>query len=87
MSETPIEDAVTPQVQVVADPEKAHGVHVEQSNDKAEEHVVDVDAQGYVDHTVVIDQDTNKRLRKMINLRQAAVEMRNDPDSLLTLGL
>lgn len=69
MSEYQIDDAVTPQLHVVADPEKGAQEQLELPNEKVVELVVDADAKGYVDHTVVIDEETNKRLRKMINWR------------------
>ena len=31
--------------------------------------VVDAEAKGYVDHNIVIDEETNRRLRRMINFR------------------
>lgn len=42
-------------------------VHVEDSN--VEEVIVDADAKGFVDHTLVVDDATNRRLLRMINWR------------------
>lgn len=47
--------------------DKAELGHVE--NVKPDELIVDVEAKGYVDHNVVIDDETNRRLRKLINWR------------------
>jgi hypothetical protein len=55
---------------VAADVEKAHKEHIADVSSKPDEEiVVDRDAAGYVDHNVVIDEATNKRLLKMINWR------------------
>jgi hypothetical protein len=71
MADNQVEDVSRqPDVDAVQshDMEKAYGETVETTPDK-EEHVVDVDANGYVNHNIVIDEATNKRLRKMINWR------------------
>jgi hypothetical protein len=41
--------------------------HVEDPT--VEEVVVDADAKGFVDHTLVVDDATNRRLLRMINWR------------------
>ena len=38
-------------------------------HEEEKEIVVDTDAKGYIDHTIVIDDATNKRLRRLINWR------------------
>lgn len=73
MDDTAIQDDATPREEIVADPEKAHLEQVEFTTEKVEERVVDADAQGYLDHNVVIDPATNKRLLKLINWRYGTI--------------
>lgn len=80
MDDAAIQDDSTPKQEIVADHEKAHLEQIESITEKVEERVVDADAQGYVDHTVVIDPATNKRLLKLINWRYGAVSYESNSE-------
>jgi hypothetical protein len=88
MAETQVEEVSRqPEVDAVQshDMEKAYGETVENSTDK-EEIVVDADAAGYVNHNIIIDEATNKRLRKMINWRYVSCKNQSfRPADVLTL--
>ena len=63
------------------DPEKK-GLDVSHFEDSKidNEVVVDSQAKGYTDHTIVIDDETNRRLRKLINWRYVLHVLTGPPD-------